>query len=376
MPDPSVERVLILAPTGRDAPLIERLLGEQGFGTRVCPDVDELLAEMDRAAGAALVAEEALTPHAIDRLVRWIGEQPAWSDLPLVVITLAGTRRADVLFAALGPRANLRLLQRPLAAAVLVAAVRSAVRERRRQYEVRSLLAELEAADRRKGDFMAMLGHELRNPLAAIKTAVQLVQRRTSDPATERMSTVIDRQVDTIGRVIEDLLEVSRIARGKMSVERRPVDLRAVIADYLRTVRLRSEGRERRISSQLPGEPLVAEVDPVRFEQIVGNLVTNALKYTPPPGAVRVRLERAGEWAVLRVQDEGIGIAPEMLPRLFEPFSQIDGARKLSQGGLGIGLSLVRSLVEMHGGTVSAHSEGAGRGSEFVVRLPLHAPQA
>ncbi len=374
MPDPSFERVLILAPTGRDAPLIERVLGESDFRTHVCRDVDELFARMEEAAGAVLLAEEALSPHAIERLVEWIGAQPRWSDLPFVLITLADERRGDALFTALGPRANLRILRRPLSVAVLVAAVRSAVRERRRQYEVRSLLAELEAADRRKDDFIAMLGHELRNPLTAIKTAIQLLQRRAPDPATERMSSVIERQSDTIGRLVEDVLEMSRLARGKMSLEREPSDLRAIVADYMRTVRLRTDTRERRIDAALPPGPLVAEVDPVRFEQIVGNLVTNALKYTPPPGAVHVKLVRDGDTAVLRVEDEGIGIEPSLLPALFKPFSQVEEARKLSKGGLGLGLALVRSLAEMHGGSVSAHSEGAGKGSVFEVRLPLRAP--
>jgi two-component system, sensor histidine kinase len=373
LPDPSVERVLILAPTGRDAPLIERVLGEREFRTHVCRDIDDLFARMGEGAGAVLVAEEALSPHGIERLVQFIDAQPTWSDLPLLLVTLADDRRADALFTALGPGANLRILRRPLSAAVLVAAVRSAVRERRRQYEVRSLLAELEVADRRKGDFIGMLGHELRNPLAAIRTAVQLLQRRAPDPATERMSSVIDRQVDTIARVIEDLLEVTRLARGKMSLERRTIDLRAVVADYLRTVRLRSDTRSRRISSRLPTEPLMAEVDPVRFEQIVGNLVTNALKYTPPPGAVHLTLERDGDTAVLCVEDEGIGLEPNQLATIFEAFTQVESARELSQGGLGLGLPLVRSLVEMHGGTVTARSDGPGKGSVFEVRLPLHA---
>ena len=303
----------------------------------------------------------------------WTGSrhQPPWSDLPLVLLTFAGDGRAEVLFTALGPLANLTLLERPTSSAVLLAAVRSAVRARRRQYQMRQLLAEMAAADRRKADFMAVLGHELRNPLSVIKAAAALLQRRAQDSALKRTSGLIDRQTDTISRLIEDLLETSGIAHGKITLHPKPTDLTALTAELVRNLQTRPEVGERRLQLDLPETPLVARVDLVRYEQILGNLLTNAIKYTPPPGAIRVSLAREGDEAVVHIRDEGIGLEPEQLNAIFEPFAQVETARSRSQGGLGLGLALVRNLVELHGGTISARSAGPGKGSEFEVRLPL-----
>ncbi len=365
------ERVLVLAPTGRDSQLVRGLLHEAGYEAAVCPSFDHFLEALEEGPGAAVLAEEGMPPAALERLVSFIDRQPAWSDLPFILLTLPSAARADALFTALGPRANLRLLERPLHAAVLLAAVRSAVRERRRQYQVRQLLAELQEADKRKTDFMALLGHELRNPLASIRTAVQLIQRRAGDPAAmERMGGVLDRQTDNITRMLDDLMEISRVAQGKIRVEPEPTDLRQLVAEYLSGLRARPETEGRVIRAELPDHPVVLDLDPVRMEQVVANLVVNALKYTPAPGGVHVSLREEGDEVLIEVKDEGIGIDKEMLPRIFEAFMQVDGARQLSQGGLGLGLPLVRSLVEMHGGSIHAHSDGANTGSAFTVRLP------
>ncbi len=365
------QRVLILTPTGQDAELATRLLRDHDITAAPCRDAETLFRLLEDGACAVVAAEEALAPADIERLVAWIGHQPPWSDLPLVLLTFVGDGRAEALFGALGPLANLTLLERPTSSAVLLAAVRSAVRARHRQYEMRQLLAQAAESDRRKGDFMALLGHELRNPLSVIKSAAELLQRRAQDSAPKRMSGLIGRQTDTISRLIDDLLETSRIAHGKITLHPEPTDLTALTAELVRNLQPRPEVGERRLQLDLPEAPLMARVDPMRYGQILGNLLTNSMKYTPPPGAIRVSMAREGNEAVVRIRDEGIGLEPEQLNTIFEPFAQVETARSRSQGGLGLGLSLVRNLVELHGGTISARSEGPDKGSEFEVRLPL-----
>lgn len=229
----------------------------------------------------------------------------------------------------------------------------------------------LRDADRRKDEFLAILAHELRNPLAPIRNAAEVL-RHVAPPdaiiATAR--DVIERQVDQMVRLIDDLLDVSRITTDKLDLRRERVELRLVIKQALATTHSFVEASEHELSVSLPDVPLVLDGDPVRLAQILDNLLTNACKYTDRNGRISVSAARVEEWIEIRVKDNGIGIPTEHLPRLFQKFSQVQSALERSQGGLGIGLSLVQGLVRMHGGTVSAHSDGPGAGTEFVVRLP------
>jgi PAS domain S-box-containing protein len=231
------------------------------------------------------------------------------------------------------------------------------------------LLDELREASRAKDEFLAMLGHELRNPLSPIVTALQLMRMR-GDSATAPEQAIIQRQVDHMVRLVDDLLDISRITRGKIELQREAAHIGTVLAKAVEqsSVLLQQHGHRLEFDVQ---PDLTCVCDPVRLAQVVANLLTNAARYTPPGGEIHLyaRREAAGD-LVIRVRDNGSGLAPEILPRLFEPFFQ--GPRQLarSEGGLGIGLALVRSLVQLHGGTVQAFSEGPGRGSEFVVRLP------
>jgi PAS domain S-box-containing protein len=249
------------------------------------------------------------------------------------------------------------------------------VTERKRLEEVLRLRAEaLTEADRRKDEFLAMLAHELRNPLAPIRNAVYLLTERTpEDPALRRAHAVLDRQVRQMARLVDDLLDVSRITRGKIDLRAEPADLRAIVTNAVQTCRPFIDARGHRLEMSLPAAPLLASVDGARMEQVVANLVNNAAKYTPPGGEIRLSLELEAEEGVLRVKDTGVGIAPELLPRVFEPFVQADHSLERTHGGLGLGLTLVHRLVELHGGTVSAHSDGPGAGCEFTVRLPAAA---
>lgn len=230
----------------------------------------------------------------------------------------------------------------------------------------------LRDADRRKDEFLATLAHELRNPLAPIRNSLQVLKMPGVDAGTAgRSRDMMERQVHHLVRLVDDLLDVSRVMRGKIELRRERVDLATVVGRAVETAQPLVDGQGHRLSVSLPPEPLSLDADPVRLAQVVGNLLTNAAKYTEPGGRIEVNAGRAGDTAVLRVRDTGIGIATAMLPRIFELFVQADHAATKAQGGLGIGLTLVRNLVEMHGGTVEARSDGLGRGSEFVIRLPL-----
>jgi PAS domain S-box-containing protein len=229
----------------------------------------------------------------------------------------------------------------------------------------------LKQTNRQKDEFLAMLAHELRNPLAPIRNALEVLrQAGTPAEAPGEALEMAERQVRHMARLLDDLLDVSRIARGRIELRMEPVDLVAVVHRSIRVSDplIRERGHECRVS--LPPDPITITGDATRLEQIVVNLINNAAKYTEPSGLIGVELQREGREVVLWIRDNGIGIAPEMLARIFDPFVQADRRVERSQGGVGIGLTLVRKLAELHGGTVEAYSEGPGRGSEFVVRLP------
>ncbi|HEX3555415.1 MAG TPA: ATP-binding protein [Thermoanaerobaculia bacterium] len=233
----------------------------------------------------------------------------------------------------------------------------------------REARAEAEVANRAKDEFLAMLGHELRNPLAPIVTALQLMRLR-GDEMLKKERTVIERQVDHLIRLVDDLLDISRITRGKVELRRARIELSEIVAKAIEMAGPLIEQRQHNLTVDVPRLGLAVEADAVRMAQVVSNLLNNAAKYTEPHGSIAVHAAAAGDAVVLRVRDTGIGLSAEMLPRVFELFAQESQALDRAQGGLGLGLAIVRSLVELHGGTVEARSEGLGRGSELVVRLP------
>jgi signal transduction histidine kinase len=231
---------------------------------------------------------------------------------------------------------------------------------------------ELAEVDRRKDEFLAMLAHELRNPLAPLLNALHLLRLPDVEAAeVEQARDVADRQVRHLARLVDDLLDVSRIRSGKVQLRKQAVDLADAVARAIDISRPLIQARGHDLQVSLPSEPLILEADAARVEQILSNLLNNAAKYTESAGRITLLAERDGDTAVVRVRDTGIGIAPDLLPRIFDLFTQEERSLDRSQGGLGIGLTLVRSLVEMHGGKVSVSSDGPGRGSEFDIQLPL-----
>jgi signal transduction histidine kinase/ActR/RegA family two-component response regulator len=248
-----------------------------------------------------------------------------------------------------------------------------AIDNARRATEREHLLDQAEAASRAKDEFFAILGHELRNPLAPIQTATELLRMRGGTP--ERELAVIERQTRHLTRLVDDLLDVARIARGGVDLSREPVDVAEIVRNATDMVEPLLVKHHHQLTMNI-ARGLVVDADPTRLAQILGNLLTNAASYTPPGGSIEVRAVRDGDRITIRVRDTGIGIPAEMLPNIFEPFVQQRQPLDRSRGGLGLGLAIVRSLVEAHGGSVRAHSEGPGHGTEVTVELPAAAAPA
>jgi PAS domain S-box-containing protein len=234
----------------------------------------------------------------------------------------------------------------------------------------------LREQDRRKDEFLATLAHELRNPLAPIRTGIQVLERGMHDPEqAPRLLAMMDRQLGHLVHMVDDLLDISRVTLGKVSLKRQRIDARAALDSALETTRPLIEARRHELAVRLPGDELPLDVDPTRLSQVFANLINNAAKYTPPGGRILIAAESRAGAVEVRVSDTGIGIPELMLPRVFDMFTQVGRALDRSPGGLGIGLTLVRRLVEMHGGSVDAESPGVGKGTTFTVRLPLAAPE-
>ena len=230
----------------------------------------------------------------------------------------------------------------------------------------------LAEANRSKEEFMALLSHELRSPLSPILNALSILrQMKTNDPIIEQAGNIIDRQVGQMVRLVDDLLDVTRITKGKLRLTKEQVELRVVVNHAAESVRPLMDARKHEFSVAIPTEPIWVEADPARMEQVVVNLLNNAAKYTDTGGLIRMTVNRDGAEAVIRVRDNGVGIAPELLPHVFELFTQVDGSLGRSYGGLGIGLALARNLVEMHEGRLQAASGGLGKGCEFTIKLPV-----
>ncbi|HEY8078719.1 MAG TPA: hybrid sensor histidine kinase/response regulator [Labilithrix sp.] len=357
--DALLERILVLVRGARDAQVTSDLLARAGIQGFACANVDELCARMEEGAAAALLAEEVLSREAYARLADLLARQPPWSDFPIIVIG-APTGSIDV------PRrlGNLTFLERPVRVRSMLAAVSSAIRSRRRQYEARHAI---ESRDR----FLAMLGHELRNPLGAIRLAVAAVDARSKGAPRGRELDIIDRQSKHLARLVDDLLDVARITHGKVVLARARLDLVDAVRDAFESQEARA--REHGVSYvyRACASRLWVDGDRQRLEQVFANLLTNAIKYTPRGGVITVSVEREADRGVMSVTDTGVGITPDMIGRVFDVFAQSNRSLDRTEGGIGLGLAVVRSIVSLHGGTVRAESGGPGRGSSFTVELPL-----
>jgi PAS domain S-box-containing protein len=502
-------RILLVAPTRKDAELTCKLLAASGLTCLACDDLRKLNGEMDKGAGAVLLTEEAVAAPGIDELLATLKQQPAWSDLP-VLILMRGGFQSQAATRVLSALCNVTLLERPASTRSLVSAVQAAIRGRERQYQMRDQIqairqaeatsrelqrlleiaveaselgtfhcdmplrhilwnerckahfwlspdAEIDfdlfysilhpddrertreaveacvygrkgydieyrtvsrtvspqgeirwvratgrtccdengqptqfdgttqditerkrtedalrRADRHKDEFLATLAHELRNPLAPIRNSLHLLSLSGElSESMEPIRGIMERQVNHMVRLIDDLLDLSRIRSGKIELRKTAVEVATLVASAVETSRPIIDAAGHQLAISLPAEPLTLEADPVRISQVISNLLTNAAKYTTRGGQIWLTARQEGREVVIAVRDTGLGIPPDMLPRVFDMFAQVDRTVSHSQGGLGIGLTLTKNLVEMHGGRIRAYSGGPGEGSEFTVWLPL-----
>jgi signal transduction histidine kinase/ActR/RegA family two-component response regulator len=389
------QRILILAPIGRDAAMTQRFLGDANLPSEVCGSIEEMCRKILEGSGLAFLTGEALTSEAIRFLTETLSQQPTWSDLPLIVLISGGSEtpaNADAL-AALGIAGNVTLIERPVRAATLLSAIRSALRARRRQYDVRNHLAgeeraaaererlllseqsaraEAETASRLKDEFLATVSHELRTPLTAVLGWIHILRGGQLDAAAATHALgIIERNAQSQNQLIEDLLDVSRIITGKLRLDVRPVDPAAIIESAIEAILPAAEAKEIRLQKVLDTGVSSISGDPARLQQVIWNLLSNAIKFTPKGGRVHVSLERINSHIEISVTDSGEGIKKDFLPFVFDRFRQADGTSVRRYGGLGLGLAVVRHLIELHGGTVQAASSGEGQGAVFTIKLPL-----
>jgi len=357
------ERVLVLVKGRRETDVTLDLLAKDGLSAFECRDVEALCTCVEEGAAVALIAEEALSATALRELRHVLDRQPAWSDLPIVVFSAPDGRPARL---ADNPSAvgNVTFLDRPVRVRTMLASVHGAIASRRRQYEARRAIESRDA-------FLAMLGHELRNPLSAISLAAGLLHKKAGD-TPQREHAVLVRQTAHLARVVDDLLDVARFTHGKIRVQRQKLDLAEVARESFDVIQPRAaaQGVAFALDVARDGQPLWVDGDRQRLGQALSNLLTNAIKYTPRGGSVDVAAHRVDGACVVEVKDSGVGLDEAMCARVFEPFTQVDTSLDRAQGGLGLGLAIVRSVVELHEGTVEAMSEGLGKGSTFVMRLP------
>ena len=335
----------------------------------------EVMSAFDGAEGLAralqfrptLVISDVMMPgvSGVEMIAR-MRQTPELRETPVLLLSAKADEELMVRLLNDGAR---DFIVKPFSERDLVVRVRNLVAAEQSKTELLALRDAAEGANRAKDEFLAMLGHELRNPLSPILTALQLMKLR-GDGQFERERTIIERQVSHLTRLVEDLLDVSRIARGKVELKMAPVELADVVAKAIEISSPLLEQREHKLTVDVPRPGLLVDGDAIRLSQVVSNLLTNAAKYTPAGGDIAIRAASEQDQVVLSVRDSGIGISPEVLPHVFDLFVQDRQAPDGPQGGLGIGLTIVRSLVERHNGTISACSDGPGRGSEFTIRLP------
>jgi signal transduction histidine kinase len=381
----SGHRVLIFAPVGRDAELTRDLLERASIGCEICPSVARLSDTLvDEGADAVLLTEEAFDDPEFSTLVTALEQQPPWSDVPVLLFAGSGAEMSLSAIRSIDTLRNVTLLERPIRLAVVLSTVRAALRSRARQYEVRDLLValhrartEAESANRLKDEFLATLSHELRTPLnALLGWTSMLVRGQIEADRLPRVFEALDRNAQAQAQLIADVLDVSRIITGKLQLQRTSVDICDLVSRAADAVRPGASEKDVTLTVHETPRCWVFG-DPDRLQQVFWNILSNAVKFTPAGGSIDLDITRNPADISVIVSDTGVGIRPEFVPFVFDRFRQADQSTTRSHGGLGLGLSIVKHLTELHGGTVAAASEGVGRGSRFEVRLPaVEATQA
>jgi signal transduction histidine kinase/CheY-like chemotaxis protein len=363
--------VYVVAPTGRDAELICSILQRANIEVEVCHNVENLGNTITAGAGAVLIAEEALNEMVTASLIGALGLQPVWSDLPVVIFS-SSVRNAEAILQTFSDRINATVVERPIRITMLLSTVRGVLRARQRQYQTRDLLEQLELSDKQKDLFLATLSHELRTPLNSIIGWLQILKTKPREHRKlDHALDVIERNAKTQSEIISDILFVSRIVTGKLELKRQHVDVVEIVRDAVDIMRPLLDAKK--ISLEMRVEPGLTTVngDPERLQQVFLNLLSNSGKFTKRCGSVSVSVQQAEDSVEVAILDSGRGIARDFLPFVFDRFRQADSTFTRRVGGLGLGLAIVRHLIDLHGGEVSAESEGRNRGATFTVRLPI-----
>ena len=367
---PTELRVLLQLVTSRDTDIAIAMLARSGIVAEACEDAAALAKEMAEGTGAVVIAEEVLDDQGYGRVLHALRSQPPWSDLPVIVAARSGAEALES-SEAIEQLGNVTVLERPMRVSSLASSVQSALKARKRQYQLRSTLEGLREADQRKTEFLATMAHELRNPLAPLRTALNIVSTQQPTPEKRKaLHAMMDRQVTHMVHLIDDLMEVSRVTHGKIALRTSVIALGDVVRDAVEVTRPLITAAHQNLLLELP--PVACHVlgDEVRLAQVFSNLLNNASKFTPSKGNIRVSMNWDEETVRVQVIDSGIGIPEDMLETVFGMFVQITGTQRAVHAGLGIGLTLVRSLVELHGGRVYASSAGTNEGTTMTVELP------
>jgi signal transduction histidine kinase len=374
------EEILIFAPTGQDAYLLKGALEKHGLNCQVFRQMPEISRRMETDAGVLLLAEEALVPAAIREFNRILAMQEPWSDIPIIVMTTGGeTTLASLrVLRDFTPAGNVTLLERPFRPITLVSTIQVALRSRRRQFEVRTLLKKQQEATRIRDEFISIASHELKTPLTSLKLQTQINRRLlqgkpevVAAALTDRFQKYLDvsgKQVERLTRLIEDMLDVSRINAGKLALRKDEVDLPELIEEVADRLSPQISAAGCTLSLEIES-PIRGYWDRYRIEQVIINLTTNAIRYGGG-GPIRIFAKLDGDSAIFSVEDHGIGIEAHNVARIFERFERAQHSRNID--GLGLGLYICRQIVEGHGGSIGVKSQ-PGKGSVFTVSLPLRA---
>lgn len=364
-------RVLVLMPTGRDAALVCSTLEKADIEAEPCADSEELIGKIGAGAGVVLLGEEVLTKETLEHISKTFDSQPVWSDLP-VLLFAGNAKNSERLLELVGARLNATIIERPIRIAMLISAVRGALRAREKQYQTRDLLNQLAESDHQKDLFLATLSHELRTPLNSMLGWIKLLRNKSdSEIDFYHGLDVIERNAKTQSKVISDILFVSRVITGKLELEVEIVDIKTVVQTAIDIMTPSVEAKKITLQTSFGSNLKPTTGDADRLQQVFLNLLSNAVKFTPSYGQINVRVTGDDSNIEIAVADSGKGIKPEFLPYVFERFRQADSSYTREVGGLGLGLAIVQHLVELHGGTVDVKSDGENSGAAFFVTLPV-----
>jgi two-component system, sensor histidine kinase len=370
-------RVWILPPTRRDGVATCDVLRRAHISCEVSRDPLQLADRIRAGVGAFVITDALAADPRLVHLTAALQAQPTWSDTPAILLSRADEHSVG-LKTLLSSTTNVTILDRPTSMRTLASSVRAALRERRRQYQIRDQLTQLRdaqealrGADRRKDEFLAMLAHELRNPLAPISTANELLARTVAREGPPKAAVeIVRRQVTHLTRMVDDLLDVSRVTQGRIQLQKKPIEVASIISEALEGAEPLLKEKQHRVEFAAHPKPLYVDGDNARLVQCVTNLLINASKYTDSGGNIRIETRAADSRVHISVRDNGVGISADLMPRIFDLFVQSSRSLDRAQGGLGIGLSVVQKIVEMHDGKVTACSGGPGQGSTFEILLP------